>query len=170
MEQGIPAPAAMAKVIVEEELIQVRQLIAIDNGGQTAAFSGGRTLGRYQIAESDDVVAAGNLLALPEVPAAMVDSFTDAIDLDLGDRLMEALNAGLQAGGEEGPVHSAGLLIAGDVSWPIADLRIDWSDDPIAELSQLWDLWKPQMDDYLVRALNPSGAPSYGVPGDPETA
>jgi uncharacterized Ntn-hydrolase superfamily protein len=64
-------------------------------------------------------------------------------------------------------VQSAGLLIAGNVAWPIADLRVDWSDDPIGELTQLWAIWKPQMDDYLARALNPSGAPSYGVPGDP---
>ena len=163
----MPAPVAMGKLIDEEELIQFRQLIAIDCNGETAAFSGGRTLGRYQIAEGEDAVAAGNLLSLPEVPGAMLEAFKDAADLDFGDRLVIALSAGLQAGGEEGPVQSTGLLIAGNVPWPIADLRVDWSDDPIGELTQLWAIWKPQMDDYLARALNPSGAPSYGVPGDP---
>jgi uncharacterized Ntn-hydrolase superfamily protein len=169
MEQGISAPDAMSKLIDDEELIQFRQLIAIDGNGETAAFSGGRTLGRYQVAEGENAVAAGNLLLLPEVPAAMLEAFSESKDLDFGDRLMLALKTGLETGGEEGPVHSAGLLITDDVPWPIADLRVDWSDDPIGELRQLWELWKPQMDDYVMRALNPIGAPSYGVPGDPET-
>jgi uncharacterized Ntn-hydrolase superfamily protein len=171
MEQGISAQIAMGKVVAEEELIQFRQLTAIDSNGETAAFSGGRTLGRYHIAEGENAVAAGNLLALPEVPAAMLEAFAETDDqaLELGGRLVLALKAGLRAGGEEGPVRSAGMLLAGYVPWPIADLRVDWSDDPIAELGQLWNIWQPQMDDYIVRALNPIGAPSYGVPGDPET-
>ncbi len=50
------------------------------------------------------------------------------------------MEAAIAAGGEEGPVHSAGLLIVRDVAWPVADLRVDWSDgDPIAELRKLWE-------------------------------
>jgi uncharacterized Ntn-hydrolase superfamily protein len=53
------------------------------------------------------------------------------------------------------------------VSWPVADLRVDWTDScPITELSALWERYAPQLDDYVTRALNPSVAPSYGVPGD----
>lgn len=169
MEHGASAPAAMAKLVAGEALIEYRQLTAVDNEGRTASFSGGRTLGRYHIVEGECAVAAGNLLAAPEVLEAMIAAFAGAPELDLGDRRIDALCAVLGAGGEEGPVHSAGLLIAGEVAWPIADLRVDWSDDPIGELSQAWDIWKPQMDDYIVRALNPSGAPGYGVPGDSET-
>jgi uncharacterized Ntn-hydrolase superfamily protein len=73
---------------------------------------------------------------------------------------------GLAAGGEEGPVHSAGLVLVDRVPWNVADLRVDWSEDPIGDLARLWELWKPQMNDYLTRALNPTAAPSYGVPGD----
>ena len=79
---------------------------------------------------------------------------------------MAALAAGLRAGGEAGPVHSAGLIIVSDVPWPVTDLRVDWSDDPIAELTALWRLWQPQAEAYRLRALNPSAAPNYGVPGD----
>jgi len=46
-------------------------------------------------------------------------------------------------------------------------LRVDWSDDPIIALRELWVRYEPQMNDYLNRALNPEVAPSYGVPGDP---
>jgi uncharacterized Ntn-hydrolase superfamily protein len=77
------------------------------------------------------------------------------------------MRAALEAGGEEGPVHSAGMLVVDATPWPLADLRVDWADDdPIAGLERLWQLWKPQMDAYVTRALNPSGAPSFGVPGD----
>jgi uncharacterized Ntn-hydrolase superfamily protein len=44
---------------------------------------------------------------------------------------------------------------------------VDWDDDdPIRKLKKLWTAYQPQMDAYLTRALNPTYAPSYGVPGD----
>jgi uncharacterized Ntn-hydrolase superfamily protein len=65
-------------------------------------------------------------------------------------------------------VHSAGLLVVRDLPWPIADLRVDWTEvDPIEELAALWALWAPQQEAYLSRALNPDAAPAFGVPGDP---
>ena len=96
----------------------------------------------------------------------MVEAFEGSAGDHLGDRLVAALTAGLEAGGEEGPVRAAGLLIAGEVPWPVADLRVDWNDDPIGELTALWRLWKPEMSTYVTRALEPSSAPSFGVPGD----
>ncbi|MDE0111625.1 MAG: DUF1028 domain-containing protein, partial [Albidovulum sp.] len=77
------------------------------------------------------------------------------------------MRAALDAGGEAGPVHSAGMYLVREVAWPVADVRVDWSDsDPIAELDRVWSLYKPQLEDYVSRALNPESAPSYGVPGD----
>jgi uncharacterized Ntn-hydrolase superfamily protein len=49
----------------------------------------------------------------------------------------------------------------------VADLRVDWHESaPIAALTDLWQLYKPQMDDYVTRAIDPASAPGYGVPGD----
>ncbi|MBF3045603.1 DUF1028 domain-containing protein, partial [Pseudomonas aeruginosa] len=46
-------------------------------------------------------------------------------------------------------------------------LRVDWAEhDPIGQLERLWLAYKPQMQDYVTRALDPTRAPSYGVPGD----
>jgi uncharacterized Ntn-hydrolase superfamily protein len=96
----------------------------------------------------------------------MVDGFATA-EGALGDRLMAALACALAAGGEAGPVHSAGLLLVRDVPWPVADLRVDWDDnDPIGRLGMLWKLWQPQLDAYVGRALDPTTAPGFGVPGD----
>ena len=77
------------------------------------------------------------------------------------------MRAALAAGGEAGPVHSAGMLLVDQQDWPLAELRCDWSEDcPIDDIARAWDVYKPQMNDYITRALNPSDAPSYGVPGD----
>jgi hypothetical protein len=56
--------------------------------------------------------------------------------------------------------------VAEGVEWPTTNLRVDYSDDPIGDLRALWNLWLPQRDDYVTRALDPASAPGYGVPGD----
>lgn len=166
LEDGMAAQAAMARVTSTEPLIAYRQLTVIDAQGQTASWSGEGTLGLYASATGPDCVSAANLLAADSVPLEMVGAFAERPDDELGDRLTAALAAGVAAGGEAGPVHSAGLLIVSDMPWPLSDLRVDWSDDPIRELTALWRLWRPQAAEYRQRALDPSAAPSYGVPGD----
>ena len=53
------------------------------------------------------------------------------------------------------------------VSWPVADLRCDWTDDcPIEALASLWHIYNPQLAAYVQRLLDPRVAPSYGAPGD----
>ena len=112
-------------------------------------------------------VAAGNLLSSTEVPTAMTQSFESGHEEHLAERLLAALEAGIAAGGEEGPTHSAALLVAHQQSWPLVDLRVDWTEAcPVQVLRTLWDAYEPQMDAYSLRALNPVAAPSYGVPGD----
>jgi uncharacterized Ntn-hydrolase superfamily protein len=161
------APAeAIAAIVEEEPNVEYRQLAAVDLEGRTAVYSGAKTLGRHATAEADGAVAAGNLLADTGVVEAMVEAFERSAGEHLGDRLLAALSAGLAAGGEEGPVRSAALLVADEVAWPVADLRVDWHDDPIGEVAALWRLWKPQLDEYVTRALEPASAPSFGVPGD----
>jgi uncharacterized Ntn-hydrolase superfamily protein len=96
----------------------------------------------------------------------MVDSFNATVEKELADRLIAALEAGVEAGGEAGPVHSAAVLVATDVAWPTTNLRVDWDENPIAQLRELYKVWAPQAQDYVTRALNPNSAPSYGVPGD----
>ncbi len=163
---GLDAQKALDRVVAEAPHAEFRQLSVVDVNGNTAAYSGGRTLGRHRTAQGRDVVAAGNLLADEAVPQAMVDAFAADPEAHLGDRLLAALIAGRAAGGEEGPVHSCGVVIVDQVSWPVTDLRVDWSEDPISDLAGAWAVWKPQAEDYVTRALNPSTAPSYGVPGD----
>lgn len=164
---GAPAADAMSAVTAATPLAAYRQLTVVDAFGRAAAFSGERTLGRHGDVTAAGCAAAGNLLADDSVPAAMAEAFAADPDADLGDRLVAALAAGRDAGGEEGPVHSAGMLVCDAVAWPVTDLRVDWTEaDPVAELAVLWARWQPLAADYVARALDPAGAPSYGVPGD----
>jgi uncharacterized Ntn-hydrolase superfamily protein len=117
------------------------------------------------VAEGQGCIALGNLLADPGVPRAMIASFTTASG-HLAERLLIGLESGLAAGGEEGPVRSAGLLVADRQPWPVVDLRVDWHDRPIAALRALWTAYAPQLDAYVIRALDPDAAPTFGVPGD----
>lgn len=166
MAGGLSAGEALAELLGGYDHAPWRQVMLLDARGGTAQHSGEHTLGINNLAHGNQCAAGGNLLANTSIPAAMVAAF-ETMPGHLGDRLLSAMKAALDAGGEAGPVHSAGMLIVRDVSWPVADLRVDWAeDDPIGELEALWGIYKPQLEDYVTRALNPSGSPSYGVPGD----
>jgi uncharacterized Ntn-hydrolase superfamily protein len=105
-------------------------------------------------------------LANSNIPKAMVTAFHKGTG-HLGDRLIDAMRVALALGGEAGALHSAGLLLVGEQEWPMADLRCDWTEDcPIEAVAAAWHIYKPQMDDYITRALDPAKAPGYGVPGD----
>ena len=166
MERGLSAPEAVAVVQTRGRFIEYRQVLAVDRNGRTAIHSGPNALGIWAEARAENVAAGGNLLADRGVPQAIVEGFL-ASGGHLGDRLIAAMRAGLAAGGEAGPIHSAGLKIVDKVSWPVADLRCDWTDAcPVEAVAAAWGIYKPQLDAYVQRALDPRAAPSYGVPGD----
>jgi uncharacterized Ntn-hydrolase superfamily protein len=165
LASGRTAQGALAVVTENRPHIDYRQLVVVDRAGGTALFSGSFILGVHGHSTGRDCAAAGNLLAAPHVPKAMTVAF-EATKGNLGERLMRALEAGRDVGGEAGPVHSAGLKVADRLAWPLVDLRIDWSEDPIGMLRTAWDVYAPQMAAYVQRAEDPTQAPSYGVPGD----
>lgn len=167
LAEGLDAETALASVVAGASYPAYRQLTVVDEAGHSAAWSGDKTLGVNAQALGQDAVSAGNLLAHTGVPQAVLDAFiTSDPAQELGARVIAALQAGQAAGGEAGPIRSAGLLVVDREAWPLADLRVDWHDEPLAELASLWAVWVPQMHDYVTRALNPEAAPSYGVPGN----
>jgi uncharacterized Ntn-hydrolase superfamily protein len=168
MASGLSAPEAMRRLLEQAAHSEYRQVTMIDRNGETAAHTGARTLGTNAVATGTDCIAAGNLLSNRDVPTAMVRSYAQHPGMHLAERLLLALEAGQVAGGEMGAVRSAGLLVVHEQSWPLVDLRVDWDDgNPISTLHRLWERFQPQMIDYVTRALEPTAAPAYGVPGDP---
>lgn len=167
MQMDASAEAALAEVSSTAQFIEYRQLLAVDKNGNTSIYSGSESLGTVAEHSTNNAASAGNLLANTTIPQAMIDAFHTSAG-HLGDRLVRSLQAALNAGGEAGPVHSAGMLIVDNVSWPVAELRCDWTPDccPIENIATAWDVYKPQLADYTQRALDPTKAPSYGVPGN----
>jgi uncharacterized Ntn-hydrolase superfamily protein len=167
LADGLTAAAALQAGLGGTPHAAYRQLVVLGRNGPPATHSGAMALGTVAVAVGVDAAAAGNLLANAEVPATMVAAFEGASG-HFAARLLDGLRAGAAYGGEAGPVHSAGLLVVRDLSWPIVDLRVDWSDsDPVAALGDLWSLYAPQVEDYVRRAQQPDAAPGFGVPGDP---
>lgn len=166
MARGASASETVAILKRTGTYPEYRQVLAVDANGASAVHSGPNALGIWAEAHAENVACGGNLLASDSIPQVMVDAFL-ASQGELGDRLIATMHAALKAGGEAGPVRSSGMKLVRDVAWPVADLRCDWTDGcPIEQLAKLWDMYRPQLDAYLTRALNPSVAPSYGVPGD----
>jgi uncharacterized Ntn-hydrolase superfamily protein len=168
MQDGLSAGEAIMAVTRNRKHITYRQLTAVDQFGNSASYSGDQILGVHGVSEQKHCVAAGNLLKSDALPKVMTDAFAANADQHLAERLLRSLEAGLASGGEEGPVHSAALIVYHKQDFPLVSLRVDWDDQaPIAKLRRLWEDYKPQMAAYLQRAIDPSQAPSYGVPGDP---
>jgi uncharacterized Ntn-hydrolase superfamily protein len=166
IESGKSAQDIIELFLREHTFMAWRQLVIVPSVGAPAVFSGDRTLGVFGQSISHDCAAAGNLLRNPSVPAEMTEAFEDSRG-HLALRLLRALGAGLKAGGEAGPLHAAGVQVADKLSWPVVDLRVDWSDHPIQQLCSLWELYQPQLDAYVQRAQFPDASPAYGVAGDP---
>ena len=167
MESGLSAGDALSEILRNLENAEYRQLTLVDKHGGTAIHTGSNILGINAESEGINCFAAGNLLQNASIPAAMTRSFKELKDQHLAPRLLNSLQAGLNAGGEQGDVHSAALLVVDTQSYPLVDLRVDWEEsDTLGKLREIWIDYEPQMHDYLTRALHPEDAPSYGVPGD----
>ena len=163
---GADADTAIKAALAQEQFPDYRQLTVVDKSGNTSVHSGTQSLGVHTHTQGNQAAAAGNLLKDEGVIAELLAGYANSGSAAFEERLLDGLRAAMAAGGEAGPVHSAGLAVVEDVSWPVTDLRVDYADDPVADLIELWRVWKPQKDDYRVRGIDPTRAPSYGVPGD----
>ena len=106
-------------------------------------------------------VAMGNGLVGEGVAQAMSKLFLDNTELDLEERLLRALEAGLEAGGEAKdatPHHSSGLLVHGSDPFSRVDLRVDEHPTPVAELRRILDILTPRIEYFALRAGDPVAA------------
>lgn len=166
LEAGKVAPEALNGAIAQEAHPDYRQLSVIDSRGGRAHHSGPESLGINHIAESGAAIAAGNLLKSQQTIDSLLAGYLNSSAEQFEEQLLEGLSLAMNAGGEAGPVRSAGIKVVEDYPWPTTDLRVDDAAEPIGELNRLWQLWQPQKQDYIQRALDPTEAPSYGVLGD----
>lgn len=141
LRDGLEPGRAIAVGLYGYDAKEERQVLAISQQG-AAAFTGKKLKKFAGDRTGDYFVAAGNQLAGEEVLQAMEEAFL-GFDGPLTDRLLLALQAGRDAGGEQDGAHSAALLIVGPNARfatrdRLADLRIDFVEgDAVEALTQL---------------------------------
>jgi len=161
LRQGLGAGAVLNLLIAGTPEPEWRQIGVVDRYGKTALHSGTQALPLAAFAQGSGCIALGNLLASPDVPTRMIAAFEETAGLDFAERVLRGLEAGLEAGGETGDEHAAGLHVANVYDWPVVDLRVDWHEEPVAELRRTWEIYAPQRAAYECRPRAPGAAPSF---------
>ena len=156
---GHSASQVMAALVQENPTSGWRQLAIIDTQGETAYYHGDRISSIHAAAQGNAVCAIGNILRSEAVPQAMVEAFGQDPEAHLAERLLRALEAGLAAGGEIKQVKSAALLVVYEQLFPLVDLRVELAPQPLVELRFLWELYRPQLELYVRRAIDPDSVP-----------
>jgi uncharacterized Ntn-hydrolase superfamily protein len=158
LRSGCTAQEAVAALVASTPDHGWRQMAAIDSAGRTAHFHGVRMKPAHAEAHGTGCVAIGNIMANADVPRAMVDAFLAEPEAPLASRLLAALQAGEDAGGEGRPLVSAALVVVAEESFPLVDLRVDRDAAPIATLAGLWRDYAPLAEEYVLRAVAPDSA------------
>jgi uncharacterized Ntn-hydrolase superfamily protein len=144
MRDGTSAGDTVAQLTGADRGRDWRQLAAIDRNGETACHTGSANSDWKGAITDRHLVVAGNLLAGPKVLDALRDAF-NAASGPLAQRLLTALAAAEAAGGDTRGLQSAALLVVVDHAPPLT-LRIDWSENPVADLHRLYH--RSQSGDY----------------------
>ncbi|MDQ2092418.1 DUF1028 domain-containing protein [Marimonas arenosa] len=137
-----------------------RQLHMVDAQGRTAAYTGPDCVGWCGHLTSPGVSVAGNMLAGEAVVRDTMEAYRNNADLPLIERLMAAMEAGAEAGGDKRGTQSAALIVHRSEPYPWLDLRADDHPDPLAELRRLYDVAHERfliMSKTLPTRANPHG-------------
>ncbi len=160
LKAGLSAKQTIERLVAESEFPQQRQLAVIDREGRTAYYCGPNISTVNSGWAGNNCVSTGNGLDNTDVPRRMVEYFESAGSTPFIDRLLGAIDAGLAAGGEYGPIKAAALLVVDKESWPLVDLRVDYEDEPQRKLRTLWELYEPQVEHFLTQVLRPNEIPA----------
>jgi uncharacterized Ntn-hydrolase superfamily protein len=160
MERGLPPAAAIEGALAGDEGRGIRQVHAVDRHGRSAAWTGGNCVTWCGSVSAGAISVAGNMLAGEAVVQATLAAWKAHSDLSMPDRLMAAMQAGEDAGGDRRGKQSAAMVMVTTEDFPDLDLRVDDHAEPLAELRRLLAIWKVEGVSRLGMApskRNPSG-------------
>jgi uncharacterized Ntn-hydrolase superfamily protein len=160
LEAGRSADETVADMLAAAPHRAWRQLGVLDAQGRAAHHTGEHCVAAKGAVSAPGALAIGNGLANDAVVPAILRGFQADPDRPLVERLIAALNAGLDAGGEPYPLRSAALQVSRPgIPFPVVDLRVDLAEHPLADLSRYWANYAPLLEGYLARAIDPANAP-----------
>ncbi|MBL8378684.1 MAG: DUF1028 domain-containing protein [Burkholderiales bacterium] len=158
LEKGFSARKVLDDIMHSDgaDNMRWRQIAVVDRDGRTAVHTGASNEAWAGHVVGDGFVALGNRLTSERTTRDMAAAFEAAPGEELAERLVRALEAGRDAGGQVAGQHSAALLVVNRKSYAWVDLRADEHDEPIGELRRLYGLYIPLIPYYDRRPSNPS--------------
>lgn len=145
MRSGKTASEALMKLIAADSGEAMRQVAMVDNKGNVAVHTGKRCIECAGHKTGDGYSVQANLMLNDRVPAAMAKTFEETQG-DLAERLMAALEAAQEVGGDIRGKQSAAMIVVKAQSsgkpWVdrVVDLRVDDHAEPLKELRRLLNL------------------------------
>jgi uncharacterized Ntn-hydrolase superfamily protein len=142
LEHGLPAERALERLIEGDAGRDLRQLGIVDREGRTAVYTGDRCIPWAGQVLGGGYICLGNILEGEEVVKAMSRAFETTLVEELPERLIQALEAGQEAGGDRRGRQSAGVTVVAEEAYPLCDLRVDDHPDPVLELRRVFEVYK----------------------------
>jgi uncharacterized Ntn-hydrolase superfamily protein len=142
VERGEAPNAALGAELAGDPLARFRQVAVVDAARAVAIHTGDKCIAHAGHREGDGYSVQANLMATPAVWPAMAEAFESASG-ELARRMLAALEAGEDAGGDVRGRQSAALLVVppeGEGWQRTVELRVDDHADPLPELRRLCDL------------------------------
>ena len=154
LQQGHTAQETLDRLLAQDSGREKRQLIIVNKHGQTAAFTGTLTTPWCGHLQGENYAVAGNMLTGQTVIEAMAQTFEQTEEKELAERLLQALEAGQQAGGDRRGRQAAHLQVVHSEAWKYVDLRVDEHLNPIEELRRIFEVARQEL--FPFRKLYPT--------------
>ncbi len=152
---GYSAKKTLDEIAASDPGIEHRQVCVIDRDGNAAARTGNKHRVWSGAIVEKNLVPMGNNLTSEKTAADMRDAWHATKGRLLEERLLIALEAGRDAGGQNGGQHSAGLHSYDREIYAYVDLRVDEHAEPIAELRRIYEAQKSLLPYYYGRPAQP---------------
>jgi uncharacterized Ntn-hydrolase superfamily protein len=159
LETGYSAQQALEVVAASDRYPMHHQIGIVDRDGNSSASTGAANKDWAGHITGENFVAMGNYLTSGRTAEAIAASFRSTSELDLDERLLLAIEAGRDAGGQRNGQRSAALIVHHREAFSWVDLRVDASEEPIAELRRIHGLFSPLKEHFSRRAVDPTLPP-----------
>lgn len=139
MQSGLTSQQVMHDLLQTDAGREQRQVHVLPLHGEAVAHTGTSCIDWCGHVSGQNFSIAGNMLAGPQVLAETARVFEATEGMPLAERLILAMQAGEEAGGDKRGKQSAALRIHADEDYLQLDLRVDDHAEPLLELRRLYD-------------------------------
>jgi uncharacterized Ntn-hydrolase superfamily protein len=132
LARGLSPKETLNSLLAEDERRDLRQVAIMDFKKRKAVFTGARVPDYWAEIVRDECVVIGNMLSRSEVVSIMAETFENSQD-NFAIRLVGALRAGSEGGGDKRGEHSAAIIVVNTQN-VLVNLKVNFHEKPINEL------------------------------------